>query len=252
MSRRILKHRLREGATVLGCWLRYADPTLVEFVGYQGWDFVVLDAEHGTLEPRDCENAVRAAELRDVAPIVRVTTNQPHVILRYLDAGAQGVNVPMVESAADAERAVAAVKYVPRGARGLAASRSASFGHEPFAEYVVRANDESLVAVQVETAAAVEAIDEIVAVPDVDVAFVGLTDLSTSLGVPGETGHPLVEQAVERVLEVVVPSGCALGVLVGSTAAARSWIERGARYVAISLEALIRDGSRDFLEAMRP
>src|SRR5579872_5944497 len=124
----LTKKKLRDGEAVYGCWLRYPDPGLVEFVAYQGWDFLVVDAEHGALDPRTCESVVRAAELRDVTPVVRVTSNDAPVILRFMDTGAQGAQVPMVSTAADGERAVQAIKYWPRGSRGLAASRSADYG----------------------------------------------------------------------------------------------------------------------------
>ena len=245
MKQNLTKLRLREGGTVVGCWSRYGDATLVEYVAFQGWDFVVLDGEHGTLEPRDCENAVRAAELHDVAPLVRVTTNEPSVILRFMDTGAQGAHVPMVNSADEADQAVRAIKYAPRGERGLAAARSAGFGLlGTYDEYVARSNEETLVVVQIETPQAVAAVPEILAVEDVDVVFLGLTDLSQALGVPGQTGHPEVEHAAQTVADAVTSSGTALGVLVGNAAAASAWRNRGARYIAVSLEGLIRESSQ--------
>jgi 4-hydroxy-2-oxoheptanedioate aldolase len=252
MKENLTKLRLREGGTVLGCWSRYGDATLIEYVAFQGWDFVVLDGEHGTLAPRDCENAVRAAELRDVTPLVRVTTNEPSVILRFMDTGAMGAHVPMVNSAEAAESAIQAIKYGPRGSRGLAAARSAGFGLlAPYDEYVARSNQETLVVVQIETPEAVAAVPDILAVPDVDVVFLGLTDLSQALGVPGQTGHPDVERAAHQVTEAVTSSGAALGVLVGSAAAAVAWRDRGARYIAVSLEGLVRESSLAFQEAVR-
>src|SRR5258708_23403769 len=89
-------------------------------MGYQPWDLLVFDGEHGNIEYADCENMVRAAELRDITPIVRVPNNQPHIILRYMDTGVQGLHVPWVNSAAEAEQVVRSVKYHPRGIRGLA------------------------------------------------------------------------------------------------------------------------------------
>ena len=100
------KAKLKAGEAVFGCFLRTTDPTTVDFLGYQPWDFMVFDGEHGTLEPRDCENLVRAAELHDITPLVRVTTNLPPIILRFLDTGAQGLLVPWVNSASEAQQAV--------------------------------------------------------------------------------------------------------------------------------------------------
>ncbi len=246
------KARLKAGETVLGCFTRYPNASIVELLGYQPWDFIVFDGEHGPLEPRDAENMVRAAELRDVTPIVRVTTNQPHIILRLLDTGAQGLHVPWVNSAAEAEAAVQSVKYYPRGVRGLAGVRAADYGQRAsFSEYVQQANAETLVVLHIETAEAVEALPEIAATDGVDVIFVGPTDLSQSYGVPGQSNHPLVQKAIDRIVEVVNASPATLGAMVGNAEGVRQWRERGARYLAIGLEGLLMPAARRFLEEAR-
>lgn len=246
------KRKLKAGGAVYGCWLRYSDPALVEFVGYQDWDFIVFDGEHGTLDPRGCENLVRAAELRDATPVIRVTSNDAPIISRFMDTGAQGVQIPMVNTAADAERAVQAIKYWPRGARGLASSRAAAYAQDlPLADYVVRANAETLVVAQIETPEAVEALPTIVDVDGIDVIFIGVTDLSQSLGVPGEPGTPKVQRAIEEIVRATVPSRCALGVMVSSPETALRWRTRGARYIAFMLEGMIHDSAQAALAAMR-
>ncbi len=150
------KAKLKGGETIFGCFVRYPDAGLVEVMGYQPWDFLVFDGEHGVLEPRDCENLVRAADVRGMTPIVRVPTNQPATILRLMDTGALGLHVPWVNSAAEAEAAVRSVKYHPRGQRGLAGVRAADYGQAgTLADYTQHANAETLVVIQVETAAAV-------------------------------------------------------------------------------------------------
>jgi 4-hydroxy-2-oxoheptanedioate aldolase len=246
------KARLKAGETIAGLFIRYPEAGLVEMACYQPWDFVVLDGEHGTLEPRDCEHMVRAAEVRGVAPLVRVPTNAPPIILRLLDTGALGVHVPWVNSGAEAEAAVSAVKYHPRGNRGLAGVRAAGYGQAgSFAQYVQQANAETMVVLHIETAEAVERLPEIVAVDGVDVIFIGPTDLSQSYGVPGQTDHPSVQRAIDRIVEVVAGSPAALGAMVGNAAAARQWRERGARYLAIGLEALVGPSAREFLRGAR-
>ena len=252
MRTNLTKARLKAGETVFGCFLRTTDPTMIDFLGYQPWDFMVFDGEHGTLEPRDCENLVRVAELHDVTPIVRVTTNLPPIILRFMDSGAQGLLVPWVNSAEEAERAVQAVKYYPRGKRGLAGVRAADFGQRySLGDYVEQANRETLVVLQVETIEAVEQLPEIVEVEGVDVIFIGPADLSHSLGLPGEINHPRVQEAFQRIVDIVVPAGLALGTLVPNAEAARKWMDWGARYLSISLEALVAPATRDFLETVR-
>ncbi len=244
------KAKLQAGETAFGCFVRYPDAGLVEMLGYLGWDFLVFDGEHGPLEPGDCEHMVRAAELREVTPIVRVTANSAPIILRFMDTGAQGAQVPTVNSAADAEAAVQAVKYHPRGMRGLAGVRAADYGQNtPLADYVEQANAETMVIIHIETAAAVDRISEIVAVEGVDVVFIGPADLSQSLGYPGDVGHPEVQQAIERVVLVVEGASPVLGTFVSNAEAASQWRGRGARYIATSLESILGPAMRDYLEA---
>jgi 4-hydroxy-2-oxoheptanedioate aldolase len=252
MRENLTKRALREGKAVFGCFVRYPDPTLVDIVSLFGWDFLIFDGEHGTLEPRECENLVRAAELHDVTAVVRVPVNQPHVILRLMDTGAQGCQVPWVQDAADAERAVQSVKYGPRGTRGLAGVRAAEYGQRgSLGEYVRTANDETLVIVHVETAHAVERVDEIAATDGVDVVFLGPTDLSHSLGVPGEIGHPLVVEHLERAAAATLGAGKVVGVTVPTAEAAVAWLERGARYVTTGIEPLLGPATRSWLERVR-
>jgi 4-hydroxy-2-oxoheptanedioate aldolase len=246
------KARLTAGETVFGCFYRYPEPGLVELLSYQGWDFILFDGEHGTLEPRDCENLARAAELHDVTTLVRVTTNQPPVILRYLDTGIQGAQIPMINSKAEAEAAVRAVKYHPRGVRGLAGVRADDYAQrQPFKDYVVQANRETMVIAQVETGAGVEQIAEIIEVPGIDVIFIGQTDLSHSLGVPGDTENLVMQAALDRIVSAVKQSDKALGVLVSNVQAAQAWRERGAKYIVIGLESLLGAACRSYLQAMR-
>ena len=252
MRDNLSKRALLAGKPVFGCFVRFPDPTLVDVVSYHGWDFLIFDGEHGTLEPRECENLVRAAELHDVTPIVRVPVNQPHVILRLMDTGAQGCQVPWVQDGADAERAVQSVKYGPRGTRGLAGVRAADFGERgALGDYVRKANEETLVIVHVESAHAVERVDEIAATDGVDVVFLGPTDLSHSLGVPGETGHPLVLEHLERAAAATLAAGKVVGVTVPTAEAAVAWLERGARYVTTGIEPLLGPATRSWLERVR-
>jgi 4-hydroxy-2-oxoheptanedioate aldolase len=221
-------------------------------MGYQDWDFLVFDGEHGPLQPRDCENMVRAAELRQVTPIVRVTTNTPPTILRFMDTGVQELHVPWVNSATEAEAVVQAVKYHPRGRRGLASVRAADYAQaQSYTDYVKQANAETLVVIHIETAEALECLPEMVKVPDIDVIFIGPTDLSHSFGVPGQAQHPSVQAAIDRVIEIVAPTDVALGIMVGNAAAARQWQARGARYITTMLESLLTPATRQYLHEVR-
>ncbi len=252
MRRNITKAKLKAGETVFGCFVRYPDATVIDVLGYQGWDFIVFDAEHGTIEPRDCEHMVRAAELHGVTPIVRVTTNSPPVILRFMDTGAHGLHVPWVNSLDETKAAVRSVKYHPLGTRGLAGVRAADYGQlVPFKEYVQQANAETLVVIHIETAEAIEQLARMVTVDGVDVFFIGPTDLSHSLGVPGQPQHPLVQASMQRVIETVAGSNAALGIMVPTMEAAREWRARGAQYITIVLESLLSPAARAYLDGVR-
>jgi 4-hydroxy-2-oxoheptanedioate aldolase len=248
------KAKLKAGETVHGCFVRYPEPTLIEMLGYYGWDFIMFDGEHSTITPRDCEQLARAAELQNVTPLVRVTTNQQPVILRFMDTGVMGAMVPMVNNVTDAEAAVRSIKYAPRGQRGLAGVRAAAFGQVPgfnFKRYIEEANNETMVIAQVETAAAVDALPDIVQIPDIDVIFIGPTDLSQSVGVPGELQHPAVQEMFDRIISIVTASDKALGILVPNAEAARQWQARGARFVLVVMDALLGPACRGFLQTVR-
>lgn len=246
------KRKLREGGAVYGCFYRYAEASLAEHVAMQGWDFLVFDGEHGSLEAHDIENLARAAELHGVTPLARVTTNEPSTILRFLDAGAHGIHVPWVNTPEEAEQVVRSAKYGPRGLRGLAGSRQGGWGNtESLADFTARANEETLVVIHIETAAAVAAVEDYTSIDGVDVLFIGPTDLSHSLGHPGNPGHPVVRAAMDRVAEVVAGSDKALGILAGSPGFAEEWFEKGARYFAAGLESFVKQGMQAYLTAVR-
>ena len=252
MRDNIAKAKLKAGGTIIGCFMRTPDPSLVEFIGYQGWDFIIFDGEHGTVFPQRVEDMVRAAELRDVTPIARVTTNQPHIILRFMDTGVQGVHVPWVNSGEAAEQAIQSIKYHPRGIRGLGGVRATTYTQEmKFTDYVKKANAETMSIIHIETAEAVNNIEDILAVDGVDVVFIGPTDLSHSLGVPGEPNQPIVQEHIQRVMDATLKTDVALGIIVGQPELAKKWQERGARYVVVTLEAVLGPACRNFLSIAR-
>ncbi len=252
MQTNTTKAKLKAGQTVFGCFVRYPNASLIEVVSYQPWDFIVFDGEHGTLEPQDCEHMVRAAELRGVTPIIRVPTNSTPIILRFMDTGAQGLHVPWVNSADEAENVVRSVKYQPRGIRGLAGVRAADYGQTiPLGEYVQQANAETLISIHIETATAVEALPEIVKVDGLDVIFIGPTDLSQSLGVPGQPQHPTVLAAIQRIIDIVSKSDKAIGIMATNAQSVAQWRERGVRYITTTFESMLIPAMRDYLRVAR-
>lgn len=243
------KARLAAGETAIGCFVRSPDSTFAEFVASAGWDFLVFDGEHGTVSPSDVGDLARACDVRGVTPIARVSANHPSVILRCLDAGAAGLHVPWVNSAEEAEAAVRSMKYWPRGLRGLAGNRST--GWLANAEVIAQANEESLMVVHIETREAAEAIEDFLEVDGIDVLFIGPTDLSHSLGFPGDTEHPDVTQIIRRVAEAVTRSDKVLGIYAGTPEAVIAGREMGARYFTTGVETLLAPAMRFFLSAVR-
>lgn len=181
-----VKRMVREGKLALSAHVSFADPALVEIVGIAGLDAAFIDMEHTTLTTQTVEGLIRAADLVGITPIVRVPDHNPKTILQLLDAGAQGIQAPHVQTAAEARELVKAVRYEPLGERGAAgSSRAAGYGSVPWAEHVKRSNEEILLLVMCEDKKGIENLDAIAAVEGVDVIIVAPTDLSESLGLRG-------------------------------------------------------------------
>jgi 4-hydroxy-2-oxoheptanedioate aldolase len=248
------KARLKAGQSVIGCFVSHADPGLAEVLGYLGWDYLLFDGEHSAISPRECENLARVCELTGVTPLARVPYNLPWMIGQVLDTGMQGVQIPMINSGQEAHDAALAAKYHPLGTRGLAATRAAHYGQVlpfSFAEHTARSNAETLVIAQVETPSAIEQPPAILEAPKIDVIFIGPSDLSLSLGVPGDWQHPKLLAAFDKIMAAVQGSDKALGVLVPTVEAALQWQRRGARYIMVVMEAILAPAVRSFLTTLR-
>ena len=215
-----------------------------------GWDFLVFDAEHGPLQPREVEDLCRAVEPRGTTPIVRVTTNDAPTILRFLDTGAHGVHVRGSTAPPTPSGPSESVKYTPRHPRAGWQPRLRMGPARTDDDYVQRANRETLVVIQVETQDAVDAIDDYLAIDGVDVLFLGPTDLSQSLGHPGDLRHPDVTAAMDRVADAVIGSGTTLWIYAGTVDMTRSgWTAAPA--TSTSLEPFLRDGMTAHLRDVR-
>ena len=234
MRGRRLREKLRAGRPVFTAGLRFHAPRLVEMLARSGVDQVFLDAEHGPLSEGQCEEMVRAADLCDVPVMVRVPANAPHVVLRYLDIGTSTIMVPHVTTRADAERAVRAAKYPPEGTRSFAPGRGGdALGLGP-AEYVRRANEETLVVALFEDVAGVDEVEGICRVPGIDAVHVGAYDLAASMGHPGEPWRDDVQAVVERVLQVCRRARTPFGTVPRDRADLRRQIERGCQLITVA------------------
>lgn len=249
MIKNIVKEKLKKGDTVHGIFASNADDTQSELLAMLGWDFLVFDGEHGFLEAKDMGNLSRTCELHQVTPIVRIPGMHPQTVNRYMDAGAHGAIFPMINSAAEAEGAIQAMKYPPRGKRGLAGPRTADFGlTAPLDEYIQQANRETLVITQVETREAIANLDEVLDIEEIDCVFVGPTDLSTNMGLCGQLDHPEVKGAIAQIAKAVAKSGKALGIYVKDSDSARYCRdELGARFIATGVSFLVARGSIAYL-----
>ena len=241
------KRKLAAGKPVSVINPMYTSAGLVELVGRMGFDVVFIDCEHGPAGWDDVENMVRAAELVNVTAVVRVQANEVSTITRALDRGAGGVQVPHVNTLAEAEAAVRHAKFAPLGHRGFAGGRAA-FGEKP-AEYTRRANEETMVVVMLEEVEALQNLDEIVKVEHIDVFFVAPGDLAQSMGFPGQMDHPQVQAAIDDAVARIRGAGRAPGVLT-TPATVRRYLERGALFLYVSLANLLDSGARDFLAAV--
>jgi 4-hydroxy-2-oxoheptanedioate aldolase len=229
-----IKDKLRAGRPVFTTGLRFHAPRLVEMLARSGADQIFLDAEHGPMTEAQCEEMIRAADLHDVPVVIRVPVNAPDVILRYLDIGTSAIMVPHVTTRADAERAVRAVKYPPEGARSFAPARGGdALGLGP-AEYIRRANEETLVYALFEDAAGLSEIDAICGVPSLDGVAVGVYDLAASMGHPGDPWREDVQAVVERVRETCRRHRMPFGTVPRDRADLARQIARGCQLITVA------------------
>jgi 2-keto-3-deoxy-L-rhamnonate aldolase RhmA len=224
----------------LGGWLQIGHPAPAEIHARAGFDWVCVDLEHGIVDLETAAGIFRALSGFDCVPVARVPADDPVWIRRSLDAGARAVIVPMVNSAEEAERAVRAAKYPPRGERGFGYCRANAHGAD-FAGYARTANDATAVILQVEHIQAIESLEGIAAVADVDALFIGPYDLSGSLGVPGELEHPRVLAALERFRAVCSGRGMAMGLHLvrPSEESVRRSLAEGYALLALGLDTVL-------------
>lgn len=184
------RSRLAKKGVLVGTQCFTGNAAIVEILGHSGWDWVSLDMEHATSSFADIEQLVRAANWSNIVALVRVAENDPVLISKALDSGAAGVIVPHIASAADLREAVGATQYPPHGVRGACSTtRATGYGAQPWKEYVEQANKGVVVIPLIEDKAGVDAFDELLAVDNVPVYWIGITDLTVSLGFPGADFH---------------------------------------------------------------
>jgi 2-keto-3-deoxy-L-rhamnonate aldolase RhmA len=252
MKQNRMKEKLRAGEPAFGVSVMIPSPQIVEMVGAAGFDWVLLDCEHGTLTLESVELMAMAAEACGITAIARPMTKSPEHILQVLDRGVMGVQVPHVNTAAEAREVLAAVKYHPQGRRSLAAgTRSAVYDSiGTLSDYVKAANEATLIAIQLEDQPAIENIDELLKIEDIDVFFIGPSDLSQAMGHPGNPKAPVVAQAIESSFRKMVAAKRTPGTP-ATAENVRDVLDKGVRYIYTHLPRLLSGSAKAYLAAAR-
>lgn len=240
--RRMLSAQLSQNQLTIGSWVTLAHPAIAEIMASAGFDWLTIDLEHSVITIREAEELIRIISLHNVPALVRLTSNDANQIKRVMDAGAHGVIVPMVNSVAEAKRAVEAVHYPPFGRRGVGLARAQGYGAS-FADYRAWLKNEAVVIVQIEHINAVNDLEAILSVPGVNGYIIGPYDLSASMGVPGEFNDPRVIEVIEKVRKTGIALGKpgGLHVVEPDTAKLKEAIGKGFRFLAYSLDTRILD-----------
>ncbi|TKJ32578.1 MAG: aldolase [Planctomycetes bacterium B3_Pla] len=221
---------------VFGPFSKSSDPAIVETLGHAGFDFIILDMEHGPNSVETVEDLIRAAQIAQMAPIVRIPSGDYEIIGKALDVGAAGVQVPQISSAQDVQTAIEHARFAPLGMRGVCRYvRAAEYSSMDKTEYFRCAN-EALLIIQIEGQAALDNLDEILAVDGIDIVFVGPYDLSQSLGVPGEVEHPLVVEKMRQIVEACLDKSVFVGNFTETLVQTQMWVKQGLRYMSYSVD----------------
>lgn len=233
------KKALANGDRQIGCWLSFADASAAEIMGTAGFDWLVIDGEHGANDIRSIRDQLMALQASDSHAVVRVPVGETWVIKQTLDAGAQTILIPMVESAEQAREIVRACQYPPHGTRGVGASETRASRFASVSDYIKTADKEICVLLQVENRAGITALDEILTVEGVDGVFIGPADLSTDMGFQGDSAHPEVRKVIADALSKITASGKAPGILGITEDATQSYLDMGAQFLAVGIDVLL-------------
>lgn len=245
------RERLKNGEVLIGIFCKTTAPEFIEVIGHAGFDFCILDMEHGPANLETIQNLTRAAELSGVLPIVRTRDMTPESVAQPLDLGVAGIQVPQVSSKAEAEAVVDAAKFAPAGHRGVCRFvRAAQFSALDRASYFSKAND-ALVILQLEGTHLSE-YEKIADIAGVDILFIGPYDLSQALGIPGEIEHPRVLEEMQKIIAIAKRKNKTIGVFADSLTQTQRWIQAGVQYIAYSVDVgLFHTACRDTVCAIR-
>lgn len=233
MRENAVKRAWREGRATVGGWLTLPNSFSAEVMAHQGFDWLTIDMQHGLIDYGDVVHMLQAISTKDVTPLVRVPWNDPATIMKVLDAGSYGVVVPLVNTREEAERAVGACRYPPRGYRSNGAIRGRYYGGS---DYNARAHEHIICVLMIETQAGLDNLDEIASVDGVDALYIGPSDLGYALGMAPklDNDEPQHVAAVEKILDACKRHGIVAGIHTGGPAYTARWIERGFQMVTVT------------------
>lgn len=239
------KAKLKTGQPAFGVISTTDDPQLAELFGIAGFDFYMLDAEHGLIDPVQAVNVIRACESTQMTPMIRIGPKDPKLVLQYLDAGMMGVMMPGLETTEEVKMLVDSVKYFPLGKRGLGFARAS--GHMPSPDYIDFSNDQTMVIIQFEDRKLLSNFSELCTVEGVDACVIGPRDLSLNMGFPDGPNHSEVQAVIDEAIGVLKNNGIIAGITAGTRADAEHQIERGATMIIAAAQSLVLAGSKSFL-----
>jgi 4-hydroxy-2-oxoheptanedioate aldolase len=246
------KAALREKRRQIGLWVGLADSVCAEICAGAGFDWLLIDGEHGPNDVRTLLAQLQAVAPYAAHPVVRPLTGDINLIKQLLDIGAQTILIPMVESAEQAQRLVSAMRYPPAGIRGIGTTLARAARWDRIPDYLHKANEQVCLLVQVETRQGLENIEAIAAVEGVDGVFIGPSDLSASLGHTGQIAHPEMLRVIEDAIRRIVATGKAAGILTTDEALARRHLELGCSFVAVGIDtALLKRATDDLVNRFK-
>jgi 4-hydroxy-2-oxoheptanedioate aldolase len=252
MVANLLKNSILKGNTVYGPFCKMQDPAIVEIAALSGFDFVIIDMEHGPYGIESTQNMIRAAESRGITPIVRVTENSETLILRTLDIGAKCIQVPQISTKKDAEKVVKATAFYPKGERGMCRYvRAADYTAIDGSTHFGTANDSIVTIIHIEGMEGIQNLEEILSVEGIDIIFLGPYDLSQSCGVPGQVNHEKVVSSMKDAVRQARKHGKAVGTFTESIESAKMWKEIGVQYISYAVDVgLIMNNFKEIIKQL--
>lgn len=247
-----IKKGLKEGKSYIGTFVKMTDASSVEIIAMSGFDFFIIDCEHTHFSKETMVSLLRAADISGIIPLVRVRANDRAQILQALDSGGMGVLVPETSTAAEVQHVVESAYYAPKGRRGFSPNhRAAGYGFMDGGKYAEMANDNVMVIAYCETAEGLENLDEMLAVPNVDVMWIGPMDLSQVLGVTGQSKHPKVREAMKMIIEKCKKAGVAVGTVAPNAQEAQELLDMGVQFIGLSADqGMIAYAAKQFMKEL--